>query len=638
MKSQDEIPIGFSSTTSKDDITNKVKGICNLTGIVGISAAVIHEGEVVWKESIGYSDRDKETAVTPNTVYPLGALSQSFTAAVVAQMAHRNILHYNDKVSDHLGSLIRPWEKEAADENTTIGDLLGHRTGYQAAESLLTGYGGRVPLREDYIIHIYYHLKRQAERRSKFIHSAINYIVLGEVVGQYCPEGYGKYLETNILKPLGMSHTTNIFIERPEDDRSQLYYVGRQGEQLQSQFVDSLDSVLAPDYPEYFRDADIPLHDYKSLYTYCRKQLKECIFAMWPRYDENDSAATLAAKRIMRHRIRQARSEQLGCLQRATMPNSARGMSSTVNDLIKYCIGLNMAADKSQDPAPEHRGCKRAFPDADLLLSPLQDMDGASSDETIKNKCSYAAGWATCTLPGRLEGLGMNSKLVSMPVIGMGQTKASKVYWNQGVHCGANSFVALLPETKSAVIVLTNTRTANDAADWIGQLLLQTLLGGSLSLFPVQVSIDSAYKQHEDVFNRLVKANEPGIPRSRSFNKYAGIYATSNRIEVLIIWPEVYQGTKALHDSDPNKGKNTRAEMTVQFLNNKKFLLWHLSGESFTWCLDWDGMMMGHQSTGLPLEHYILHFDVEADTLGPASVTWWHDPGMSKAETFHRLD
>ncbi|PTB36569.1 hypothetical protein M441DRAFT_51293 [Trichoderma asperellum CBS 433.97] len=317
-----------------------------------MSAAVIHEGEVVWKESIGYSNRDKGTAVTPDTVFPLGALSQSFTAAVVAQMRHRNILHYNDKVSDHLGSLIQPWEKDNAERNTTIGDLLGHRTGYQAAESLLTAYGGRVSLRQDNIIHAYYHLRCQANRGSKFIHSAINYTVLGEVVGQYCPEGYGKYLETNILQPLGMSHTTNVYIERPEDDRSQLYYVGRQGEQLQSHFVDSLDSVLAPDYPKFFRDADIPLHDFESLDTYCWRQLDECIFTLCPKFDNADNATTLAEKKLMRLRILQATSELFGCLQRATMPDSARGMSSTVNDLIKYCIGLNMAADKSQDPAP----------------------------------------------------------------------------------------------------------------------------------------------------------------------------------------------------------------------------------------------------------------------------------------------
>lgn len=144
MKSQKEIPPGFSSTTSKADITNKVKQICNTTGIVGMSAAVIHEGEVVWKESIGYSDRDKKSEVTPDIMFPLGALSQSFTAAVVARMRHRNILHYDDKISQHLKRFIDP--SATVPDTTTIRDLLGHRTGLQASESLLAGYGGRVSL------------------------------------------------------------------------------------------------------------------------------------------------------------------------------------------------------------------------------------------------------------------------------------------------------------------------------------------------------------------------------------------------------------------------------------------------------------------------------------------------------------
>lgn len=34
----------------------------------------------------------------------------------------------------------------------------------------------------------------------------------------------------------------------------------------------------------------------------------------------------------------------------------------------------------------------------------------------------------------------------------------------------------LIPEIHSGVVVLTNSITNNDAADWIGELLLETLL------------------------------------------------------------------------------------------------------------------------------------------------------------------
>ncbi|KAK1239028.1 hypothetical protein MKX08_006089 [Trichoderma sp. CBMAI-0020] len=541
MKSEKETPTGFGSPTSKADITNKVKEICNITGIVGMSAAVIHEGEVVWKESIGYRNLEEKSKATSYTLFPIGALSQSFTAAVVAQMSHRNILRYDDKISQHPRNFL-DLDAEAPD-NTTIADLLGHRTGLQAAESIMTEYGGRVSLLQDEILRAYYSLKRLAEPRSQFIHGAINYTLLGEIVHRYCPEGYNLYLIKNILKPLGMSATGNIYLNRGYDHlHSKLYHVGRRGEQLLSQRVDCLDTVLAPDLPDLKSREAFRIHDFESLRSYCKqKHLKrlDCLLTRRSDMTEKDSRDIL---KLDIYRRQQATAEEIISLRKATMPNAARG--------------LNMAADKKWDPAPDDRGCKRAFPNVDLLFSPLQSMKGASNEETIKSTCSYAAGWATTTLPGRLEGLGANSKLIPMPMIGLGQSKASKVYWNQGVHCGSNCFVALLPETKSAVIVLTNTRTANDAADWIGQLLLQTLLGGDLNLFSVQTSIANAHKQHEHLVNsfNFVKGKDFWASCSRPLGQYMGVYESSaDSGKTLIVWPETYEGVKPFVDKTPSK-------------------------------------------------------------------------------------
>lgn len=668
MKSEKEIPTGFSSTTTKADITNKVKEICKMTGIVGISAAVIHEGEVVWKESIGYSNRDKNLKVTPDTRFPLGALSQSFTAAVVAHMSHRNILHYDDEISRSLNRVVNPRApapgytitREMSHENilhlhlhhddefsrrlntvvnprvpvsdhTTIRDLLGHRTGLQAAESVLTGYGGRVCLLQDQIIETYLNLKRLAEPRSRFIHGAINYTLLGEIVNKNYFGGYEEYLIANILQPLGMYSTRNIISMGPGSDISELYHVGRQGEQLLSQRVDRFERILAPDVPKLKTDRELPIHDFESLLSDCNQQYIQ-------RLDRFLDTKTKISDmpRLIAYLKQQALYEKTLYLHKATMRNAARGIASTVNDLIKYCIGLNTAADKSRDPASDDRDYKRVFPDMDLLLSPLQSMERVSNDEEIKNTCSYAAGWATCTLPGRLEGLGINSKLIPMPMIGFGQTKASKVYWNQGVHCGSNSFVAFLPETKSAVIVLTNTRTANDAADWIGQLLLQTLLGGGLSLFSVQTSIDNAHKQHEDLVGNFnfVKGTKFWGSSSRPIEQYMGIYAGSNGRDTLIVWPETYKDVEPFRDEIPKRGKKIRTEMTVQFTNSmKRFVLRHLYNDSFTWYSDWNGIVAGDQSTGYPPEYYILHFHAcKHDDQKVNRVTWFHDPGMSEGE------
>lgn len=249
------------------EVTAEVKRICSTTGIVGMSAAVIRENRVLWKECIGYCNQVNKTSVAPRTLFPIGALSQIFTASVVAQLSHKNILHYDDKVSQHLKNFRDP--NSAVPDNTTIADLLGHRTGLQAAESVLTGNGGRICLLPDEIIAAYHNLERLAESRSRFIHGAINYALLEKIIDECCPEGYWEYLKRNVFGALGMFDGHDDYPElrrgREDDAVSELYYVGRRGQDLPLERVDCLDSDLAPDLPSLKLDKAFPTNELESL-------------------------------------------------------------------------------------------------------------------------------------------------------------------------------------------------------------------------------------------------------------------------------------------------------------------------------------------------------------------------------------
>ncbi|UKZ81228.1 hypothetical protein TrVFT333_009000 [Trichoderma virens FT-333] len=152
------------------------------------------------------------------------------------------------------------------------------------------------------------------------------------------------------------------------------------------------------------------------------------------------------------------------------------GMTSTTNDLAKYCIALNKAWKRrgpaADDEARNLRG-NEVFPDVDLLFNPLQPMGDIATDG--KAKKNHAAGWATCTLPAAIGDIGINPGLIDMPILGGGSAPV-RMIWNQGMYDCANAFVALLPEYEAAVIVLGNTTTGSDTADWIGQHLIQALL------------------------------------------------------------------------------------------------------------------------------------------------------------------
>jgi CubicO group peptidase (beta-lactamase class C family) len=144
---------------------------------------------------------------------------------------------------------------------------------------------------------------------------------------------------------------------------------------------------------------------------------------------------------------------------------SAGGLMSTADDPPKYYESL-LQSWHGQVPL------KEALFDKSIswLFAPLQIMHTPTFHEK-----SYAAGWARSQLPTTVGDIGVNPGLITeMPILADG-IQSNLATWHQGSLVGATSFIMLLPETQSAVLVLTNTMAKNDAADWIGQLLIETL-------------------------------------------------------------------------------------------------------------------------------------------------------------------
>ncbi|KAL7784522.1 beta-lactamase/transpeptidase-like protein [Trichoderma afarasin] len=169
--------------------------------IVGLASHVIFKGEIIWTANMGYRNMDQKKPVDSETIFPIGALSQGFTAACVAQQVYRKGLSYDNKISDFL--------PQVNNSDVTVGDLLGHRTGLQTSDhwphlSRVGGFPCKVNDRT--IIPTYNNLGPRVTLRSQFLHNGIGYALLGKIVS---PK-YADYIKANVLKPLQMSqHNTS---------------------------------------------------------------------------------------------------------------------------------------------------------------------------------------------------------------------------------------------------------------------------------------------------------------------------------------------------------------------------------------------------------------------------------------------
>lgn len=90
-----------------------------------------------------------------------------------------------------------------------------------------------------------------------------------------------------------------------------------------------------------------------------------------------------------------------------------------------------------------------------------------------RHKNSYALGWARRELPAPMGSIGLNPTYVlEMPLVRKGLREPKLCFWYQGSNMCSLHFVALLLDTRSAVVVLSNSLANNDVSDWIRQLLL----------------------------------------------------------------------------------------------------------------------------------------------------------------------
>lgn len=295
---------------------------------------------------------------------------------------------------------------------------------------------------------------------------------------------------------------------------------------------------------------------------------------------------------------------------------SAGGLLSTANDLAKYYKAL-MRSWRGQAQT-QVEGCwpqdeKAVFNDVAWLFAPLQIM----ATPTFREK-SYAAGWARSQLPTTVGDIGVNQGLVDkMPLLANG-IDSRLALWHQGSLVGVTSFVMMLPETESAVVVLTNTMAFNDAADWIGQLLVETLLDSPVRNDYVNlasVSADRALKKYADLSQKIEAGRESG-GSDRALGDYVGSYVG-------------FGGIFSIKVVEDENGLN----ICFQGRESQKYQLQHHHHDTFTWFSSWNEQIKRGRFIVFQPDFYSIRFIAE-EGKGITTLNWVHDSAMPGGDDF----
>lgn len=185
-----------------EQIDEYVERMCEIADVPGMSIVVRKDNHDSYI-NVGYADRKAKIEATEDTQYELGSTTKAFTALGILLLEQDGMLDRSDSVSKYLPWFEPTYHNEKVD--VTIEQLLCHTSGIPVwtVSKLPIGTISETGLLEQTVRTIQ-SVELEHLPGKVYCYATINYDVLALVMEKVTGMKYEKYIEQNVLKPLGM--------------------------------------------------------------------------------------------------------------------------------------------------------------------------------------------------------------------------------------------------------------------------------------------------------------------------------------------------------------------------------------------------------------------------------------------------
>lgn len=166
--------------------------------VVGMTIAVSRPGHPVEIVAYGHVDPERTRPTSIDTVYEIGSITKTFTAALVLRQVERGRIGLDDPVLRFVPEL------GPAAEGVTVRHLLAHTSGLPSGPAFddLTR-----PVAEGDLINVLRAGTREFEPGARFRYNNNGYGLLGLILERVAGSPYAMHLESELLIPLGLGST-----------------------------------------------------------------------------------------------------------------------------------------------------------------------------------------------------------------------------------------------------------------------------------------------------------------------------------------------------------------------------------------------------------------------------------------------
>jgi len=194
----------IDAATLETELDRIVPERLEATGAPGVLVAVVQDGQVVLVRGWGMADLEREIPMDgERTLFRVASISKIFTATAIAQLEDQGRVDLDAPVDDYLGGPTLPATFE---EPLTLRHLLSH-TGGVLNHNI--GRASRSPPTQGFAEFMIETMAPRVQPPGRVVlYSNHGNALAGLVVERVSGEPFEAYLETHVLRPLGMHDST----------------------------------------------------------------------------------------------------------------------------------------------------------------------------------------------------------------------------------------------------------------------------------------------------------------------------------------------------------------------------------------------------------------------------------------------
>ena len=171
-------------------------------GAPGAAAIVVKDGKVVLRKGYGMANLELGVAMAPDMVFELGSVTKQFTAAAILLLQERGKLRVEDDITKYLP------DYPTHGATITLENLLTHTSGIPSYTGLPEWFPHiREDLKPDAVAALFKDKPLEFAPGEKWAYDNSGFFLLGMVVEKVSGKSYEDFVEEEIFRKLGMTHS-----------------------------------------------------------------------------------------------------------------------------------------------------------------------------------------------------------------------------------------------------------------------------------------------------------------------------------------------------------------------------------------------------------------------------------------------